>query len=565
MPARPDWTLQYSTETPKHLDSMPFASLADLARQMTKLYGPKTAFTLCLPNGSGASLSYTQLDHYSDAFAVWLREEAGLAPGSRVALQMPNCLAYPVAAFGVFKAGMVLVNTNPLYTAPEMEHQFADSGAEALVIIDLFADKLEGILKNTKIKKVVLASLTDFMPPFEKALIGFVLKFVKRQVPRCKVPHLAFVDTLKADGQKALAYASNIGLETLAALQYTGGTTGVSKGAMLSHGNLLWDMELSYQFARSKVTLGKEVVLTPLPLYHVFAFTVNLLVFFRSGAQNVLIPSPRPPSNLKAAFKKYPITWMTGVNTLYKALLRETWFVKNPPRFLKDCVAGGAALHSAVAEQWKQLFGDPVYEGYGLSEASPVLSFNPLSGNNRIGTIGVPLSNTDIKLVDESGQEVALGQAGEICAKGPQVMQGYWGQPEETAEVLKGGWLATGDIGVMDADGFIKIVDRKKDMINVSGLKVFPNEVEECLNGMPGVLEAAVIGVPYGETGEAVRAYLICKPGATVSIEEVREFCKTRLAHYKIPKQLRLRTELPKTPVGKILRKVLKAEAAEES
>jgi long-chain acyl-CoA synthetase len=541
---------------------LPYRHLPELFRAMTAEHGRNPAYSICLPNGASATLSFEQMDLQSDAFAAYLRETLKLQAGDRVGIQLPNCLAYAVAAFGILKAGCVLVNCNPLYTPAELEHQLQDAGATVLVSIDLFADKLATLKANTPVQHVVLAKLTEFFPFFEAAVIGIVLKYVRKQIPPCPVAVTPFAKAMaegRAQAAKAPAYAAALTPDSLAALQYTGGTTGVSKGAMLSHKNLLSNVEQAYQFCKHRITQGQEVVLAPLPLYHVFSFTVNLLTFFRTGAHGILVPNPRPISNLKAVFKKYPLTWMTGINTLYAALLSEKWFKAAPPQDLKVAIAGGAALQGAVSERWRVLIGDPVTEGYGLTESSPVVCFNPL-GEGRAGYIGVPLPGIDIKLIKEDGSEAAPGEAGELCVQGTQVMQGYWKRPEESAQVLVDGWLHTGDVAVLEADGFVKIVDRLKDMIVVSGFKVFPNEVEDCLAHLEGVAECAVIGVPSGDSGEAVKAFIVTRPGVTLSIEQVREHCKKSLTNYKVPKFVEFRADLPKTNVGKILRKDLRKE-----
>ena len=567
----PDWTKSYAPGVQGKIPPPSHASFPAMLRDVAGLYKDKPAFSLCLPNGFSATLSFAQCDALSDAFAAYLREGLKLQPGDRVAVQLPNCMDTPIAVYGILKAGLVLVNTNPLYTVTEMQHQFADSGAKALVIVDLFGDKVKEAIQGTQVEHVILASVTDFLPPLKRWLASFVLKFVKKQVKSCAVPHnsmgaaLAQGRSALAKGAKAADWSAGLTLDSLAVLQYTGGTTGVTKGAMLSHGNLLWNIEELAEFGKVEIHKGEETLLVPLPLYHVFAFTVHLGLFHRSGCHNVLIPSPRPMSNLKEPFKRFPITWMTGVNTLYTALLNERWFNDDPPRYLRVPVAGGASLHSAVADQWKQLLGTTVYEGYGLTEASPVLCFNPIGGEVRLGTIGVPIPQTEIRLLDDQNNEVGEGAPGELCARGPQVMLGYWQRPDETAKTIIDGWLHTGDIVVIDKDGYLKIVDRKKEMIIVSGFKIFPNEVEECLSSLEGVLESGVIGVPSGETGETVRAYIVCKPGVTLTIEQVREHCKKSLTSYKVPKQVKFVTELPKSNIGKILRKDLRAMALAES
>ncbi|NBC00930.1 MAG: AMP-binding protein, partial [Bacteroidetes bacterium] len=481
-----------------------------------------------------------------------------------------NCLSYPIAAFGVFKAGGVLVNTNPLYTASEMTHQYADSGARVLVIIDMFADRLPEVLPKTDIKQVITVKIEAFFPSLIAGIIRIVQRYWDRSIPTIAIEHTPFKQAL-AVGRKAIdrgvnvaAYTDELGHDALAALQYTGGTTGVSKGATLTHGNLLSNTrQMIDMIGEANIRPGQEVVLTALPLYHVFAFTVNLLGFFDVGARNILIPSPRPPSNLKRAFENYRITWMTGVNTLFSALLKERWFLEYPPDHLRASAAGGMALHTAVAERWRAVTGTEIVEGYGLTEASPVLSFNPLAGEIRDGTIGIPVPSTEMRIVDETGAPVPPGTPGEIVARGPQVMKGYWQRPEANEGVLRNGWLHTGDIGVMDADGYFTIVDRKKDMILVSGFNVFPNEVEDVMTQLEGIAEAAVIGVPDAKSGEQVRAYVVAEDPAPTA-EEIIAHCRTHLAAYKVPKSVEYRDDLPKSLVGKILRKDLRAELPDE-
>ena len=556
------WTQHYAPGCPTDMPALPYATLPELFRSITAEQGDKPAFSICLPNGAGATLSYNELDRHSDALAAYLREILKLEPGDRVAVQLPNCLAYPVAACGILKAGCVLVNCNPLYTVTELESQVKDAGAKALIAIDLFADKLATLREHTSVEHVLLAKLTEFFPATKAAIIGFVLKYVRKQVPVCSIATIPFSQALakgRPQASLAPAYAQALKPASLAALQYTGGTTGVSKGAMLSHLNLLANVEQAYQFCKHRITRGNEVVLAPLPLYHVFAFTVNFLTFYRTGAHAILIPNPRPMRNMKAAFEKYPITWMTGINTLYAALLGEKWFQANPPQDLKVAIAGGAALHGATSERWKTLVGDPITEGYGLTESSPVVCFNPL-GQGRDGCIGLVMPGVDVKLMKEDGTEAAQGEAGELWVQGPQVMQGYWNKPEESAQVLIDGWLHTGDVAVQEADGFLKVVDRLKDMIVVSGFKVFPNEVEDCLAHHPAIADCAVIGVPAGEAGEAVKAFVVIRPGMTLTIEQVREHCKQSLTNYKVPKLVEFRADLPKTNIGKILRKTLRNE-----
>ncbi len=567
-PARP-WARHYGAATDAEIGPPPATHLADIVRHRAAKSGDVVAFTQVMPNGMNGSLRYDQLDRLSDAFAAYLRSEVGLNAGDRVAVQMPNCLAYPVVAFGIFKAGCVLVNTNPLYTAAEMRHQFADSGARVVVIIDMFADRLEKVISQTSIETVVTVRIAEFFPPLIAGIIRVVQRFWDRSLPEIKVEHTGFQKALER-GRSAIkagatvdSYMDGIGPDSIAALQYTGGTTGVSKGAMLTHGNLIANTQQMLAIVGDAIRPDKEVVLTALPLYHIFAFTVNLLGFYYMGARNILIPSPRPPSNLKRAFENYPITWLSGVNTLFNALLNERWFQEYPPKQLRASVAGGMSLHASVAERWRETTGTPVVEGYGLTESSPVLTFNPLGGLVKDGSIGIPVPSTDLRSVDEHGNPTAAGEPGEIVARGPQIMKGYWQRDEDTAKTLRDGWLFTGDIGEMDEDGYFYIVDRKKDMILVSGFNVYPNEVEEVLAAHPKVDEAAVIGVPHEKSGEAVRAYVVPKD-PSLTAEEVMSHARESLAAYKVPRSVEFREELPKSLIGKILRKDLRAELPQE-
>ena len=560
------WTPHYSPDSQAEIGPLAYRHLPDMVRQLSARHAAKTAFTQVMPNGMSGALTYEQVDRMSDEFAAYLRGKLALDAGDRVAVQMPNSLAYPIVLFGVLKAGCVAVNTNPLYTPPEMVHQFSDSGARVLVISDLFADRLPAVLPKTRIENVVTVRITEWFPPVPAFVIRTVLKFVKKQLPPITVPHTPLQDALKAGRERIAAgvdvksYVDGVQLDSVAALQYTGGTTGVSKGAALSHSNLLSNVAQMLAMNTALLKEGQESILTALPLYHIFAFTVNLLLFYQIGGHNVLIPSPRPPSNLRKAFEKYPVTWFSGVNTLFNALANEEWFQQNPPKSLKLSVAGGMALHGAVAKRWQQVVGTPVVEGYGLTEASPVVSFNPVD-RVKEGTIGIPFPSTDVRLVDEAGDPVTEpGQPGELVCKGPQIMLGYWQRPEETAKVLKDGWLYTGDVAAFDEEGYVKIVDRKKDMILVSGFNVYPNEVEDCIANHPGVREVAVIGVPDEHSGETVKAFIVKKdPGLTP--ESVKEHCKQSLAGYKVPRQVEFRDDLPKSPIGKIIRRELRTPA----
>ena len=557
------WLAFYPPGVPVTIETPPYALLGDIAPHLAARKPAAPAFTAIMPNGMAASLTFADVDRYSDDFAAYLREKLRLEPGARVAIQIPNGLPYPVAAFGIFKAGCVLVNVNPLYTAHEMVHLFRDAEPALIVAVDMFAGKLGDALEQAPIPHVILTEAASLFPMPKRRLIGFVQKYVNKQVPAPNFRHITFAKAL-ASGAASIRYGAKIkdytkGLESsaLACLQYTGGTTGVSKGAMLTHRNLIMNVA-QFLSLRGEDMRESDQVLTVLPLYHIFAFTVNFLGFFIRGAHNILIPSPRPLTNLRKAFEKIPVTFISGVNTLFNGLLNSPWFAKNPPRSLRISVAGGMALQAVVAERWQKTTGTPVIEGYGLSEASPVLTCNP-TGRTKPGSIGVPLPSTEIKCVDDQGALVAIGEPGELIARGPQIMLGYWKQPDETNNVLRDGWLWTGDIATMDSEGYFTIVDRRKDMILVSGFNVYPNEVEEVLASLAGVQECAVIGVPDAATGEAVKAFIV-RGDPALDAGMVRDFCKSELAGYKVPKFVEFREDLPKSIVGKILRKELRTK-----
>jgi len=560
------WTRFYAPATAQDLAPRPWQTMAGLVREAAARYADNEAFTLLLPNGTRGSLTFAEVDRLSDAFAVYLREVAGFAAGDRLAVQMPNCLAYPVVVFGAMKAGLVTVNTNPLYTAPEMEHQFADSGSTGLVVIDLFADKVAQVLPKTAIRTVVVVTIADLLPFLSRTLVRAVQKYVKKQVPAATFGHTTFDAAIAAgarrmaSGADAAVYLDGATDDRVATLQYTGGTTGVSKGAVLTEGNLLANVAQCIEVWKPGVIEGKETVITALPLYHIFAFTANLMVFFAFGGRNILIPSPRPLVNLKQAITTEGATWLTGVNTLFAGLMHEDWFKAQTTFSFKGTVAGGMALVPVVGERWEAMTKTPMYQGYGLTETSPVVSLVPFHRNKR-ESIGVPVPGTDIRIVDADLHDVAAGAPGELLVKGPQVMRGYWQRPDETARVLRDGWLATGDIATVDEDGYLYIVDRKKDMILVSGFNVYPNEVEAVLAAHPGVAEVAVIGTPDETAGEIVCAFVVRKDPALTE-QVLRDHCRQSLTAYKVPKVVHFRTDLPKSPVGKVLRKDLRDLAA---
>jgi long-chain acyl-CoA synthetase len=565
------WQTAYGDAITAQLPLPRYKNLAHLVASACERYATKRAFTAVVPNGMNGTLTYQQVGELSDAFAAYLREVCKLQAGDRVAVQLPNSLSYPVVAFGVFKAGCVLVNTNPLYTTSEMAHQFKDSGAKVLVIVDMFADKLAEVVPKTDIQRVVLAGVSEMFPAVPNMIVRGVQKVWSKVLP--PIPQLAVpveriktaLDAGKPHAVKAKSYWSHQPASDVVALQYTGGTTGVSKGAMLTHANMLANIDQVLAMGKSHMA-EDECVLTALPLYHIFAFTANLLCFMDIGGRNILIPSPRPVQNLQRAIENYPITWITGVNTLFNGLMNEEWFTAFPPKKLKAAIAGGTALHHAVAERWQKITGTRIAEGFGLTECSPCVSFNPLSGTAKVDSIGIPVPGTEVRLVDDAGQAVAQGEPGELIVRGPQTMKGYWQRPDETAAILKDGWLYTGDVAVMDEQGYFKIVDRKKDLVLVSGFNVYPNEIEDALAKMDAVMEAAVVGVPDAKSGEAVRAYVVKNPEFAGELTQamVLAHCKTLLTDYKIPKSIIFRDELPKSPVGKILRKDLKAEVKAE-
>ena len=560
------WLAHYPPEVPPDIAPAAHGSLCDELIAAARNHHDQRAFTMVMPNGMNGHLTFGDVDRLSDAFAVYLRETLGLTQGDRVAIQMPNCLAYPIAAFGALKAGCVVVNTNPLYTGPEMRRQFGDAGVAAIVGIDIMADKIRDVVATSDDIPVILARITDFFPGYVAGIIRSIQKVWTRNLPRIDYPYVRFTAALEQGlhrRSEAASYVSELTADSLACLQYTGGTTGVSKGAMLTHGNLMANSAQMMAFSKTAILPGQETILTALPMYHVFAFVVNLVGFYGMGAHNILIPNPRPLSNLKRAFENYPITWVSGVNTLFHGLVNEEWFVAHPPEHLKASISGGMALHASTASQWEKVTGSPVVEGYGLTEASPGVTFNPIGGGEvRMGTVGVPLPSTVVRPTREDGSPAALGEPGELWVRGPQVMAGYWQRPEESAQVLVDGWLRTGDVGTMDADGYVRIVDRSKDVIIVSGFNVFPNEVEEALSSHPGVDEVAVVGVDAGERGERVRAVVV-RSDLTLTASDLRAHAATELTGYKVPSEFVFADDLPKSPIGKILRKDVRTQFAD--
>lgn len=547
------WLAQYPEGVPVKVDTQRFATLKELIEYAFATHAQKPAFS-CM----GKRLTFAETDRLSTAFGAYLHYR-GILPGDRIALMMPNLLQYPIALFGAIKAGVIVVNTNPLYTPREMKHQFNDSGAKAIVIAEPFAANLQKIIGETGVKTVITTSLGEMLSFPKKQLVNFVVRSVKKMVPKYELPGSVSFSQALAEGKKHRLPDHQPQGDDIVALQYTGGTTGVSKGAMLTHRNMAINTLQSHSWFAP--FLGKDVgcMLCPLPLYHIFAFTVNCLSMMYHGAESVLITNPRDMSSLVDAFKKNRVSGLTGVNTLFNAMVNDPDFQKLDFSELRLTVGGGMAVQKPVAEAWEKLTGCPLSEGYGLTETSPSAIMNPLDGRYRLGHVGLPLPSTDVRIwLEEEKRPGGPEEVGEIQIKGPQVMKGYYERPEETAKVLtEDGWLCTGDIGAMTEDGFFKIVDRKKDMILVSGFNVFPNEIEEVLAGHPKILEVAAVGVPDPKSGEKVKVFVV-KKEASLTADEVIAYSRDNLTGYKVPKLVEFRDDLPKTNVGKILRRHLR-------
>ncbi|MDU5781894.1 MAG: long-chain-fatty-acid--CoA ligase FadD [Pantoea sp.] len=549
------WLKRYPADVPAEINADRYTSLVDLVEQATQRYADQTAFI-----NMGQPLSYRQLEQKSRAFAAYLQSGLGLKKGDRVALMMPNLLQYPVALFGVLRAGMVVVNVNPLYTPRELKHQLNDSGASAIVIVSNFAHTLEKVVAETAVKHVILTRLGDQLRPVKATLVNFVVKYIKKMVPKYHLPGAVSFRHALQQGEALPYQRPSVANDDLAFLQYTGGTTGIAKGAMLTHRNMQANLEQTKATYGKLLRDGKENVVTALPLYHIFALTVNCLLFLELGGQNLLITNPRDIPGFVKSLSKFPFTAITGVNTLFNALLNDAQFNKLDFSTLRLSAGGGMAVQKAVAERWEKLTGHYLLEGYGLTECSPLVSVNPYDITEHTGSIGLPVPSTDVRVVDDQGNDVEPGAPGELWIRGPQVMAGYWQRPDATEEVLKNGWLLSGDIVTVDPQGFIRIVDRKKDMILVSGFNVYPNEIEDVLMQHPKVREAAAIGVPSDLSGEAVKVCIV-KKEASLTKEELLDHCRRQLTGYKVPKIIEFRDELPKSNVGKILRRELRDEA----
>ncbi|MGQ8815935.1 long-chain-fatty-acid--CoA ligase FadD [Serratia sp. NA_13] len=548
------WLKRYPADVPAEIDADRYSSLVEMFENAVQRYADQPAFM-----NMGEVMTYRKLEERSRAFAAYLQNELGLQKGDRVALMMPNLLQYPIALLGILRAGMVVVNVNPLYTPRELEHQLNDSGASAIVIVSNFAHTLEKVVFNTQVKHVILTRMGDQLSAAKGTLVNFVVKYIKRLVPKYHLPTAISFRSALQRGRRLQYVKPDIINSDLAFLQYTGGTTGVAKGAMLTHRNMQANLEQAKAAYLPLFREGQELVVTALPLYHIFALTVNCLLFIDLGGRNLLITNPRDIPGMVKELGKYPFTAMSGVNTLFNALLNNEDFHKLDFSTLRFSVGGGMSVQKSVADKWEKTTGKHLLEGYGLTECAPLVSGNPYDLKHYSGSIGLPVPSTDIRLVDDNGNDVPVGEPGELWVKGPQVMLGYWQRPDATDEVLKDGWLATGDIVTVDEMGFVRVVDRKKDMILVSGFNVYPNEIEDVVSQHPKVLECAAIGVPSDVSGEAVKICVV-KKDESLTKEELLTHCRRQLTGYKVPKIVEFRDELPKSNVGKILRRELRDE-----
>lgn len=550
--ARP-WLRSYPEGVPAEIDPAQYSSLKELLERSFREHAALTAFS-----NSGAELTYAEVDRLSRQFAAYLQSGTALKPGDRVAIMMPNLLQYPVVLFGILRAGMVVVNVNPLYTARELEHQLSDSGARVIVVLENFAHTVQRALSESVVDKVIVTEIGDQFPFLKRVITNFVVRYVKRLVPSWQIDAAERYRKVLTEGEDLTYNDVEVGPEDIAFLQYTGGTTGVAKGAVLSHRNMVSNVLQAAAWARPFIAGRGDVAITPLPLYHVFSLTANLLCFIELGGHDLLITNPRDLPGFIRELKRGPFAYITGVNTLFVALVNTPGLGDVDFSRLKVSMGGGMAVQGSVSNEWQAMTGQPLAQGYGLTETSPVVSATPLDGRAYNGSVGLPVPSTEVAICDEAGTFLGLGEAGEICVRGPQVMRGYWNRPEATAEVLSDdGWLKTGDIGRMDEKGFVFIEDRKKDLILVSGFNVYPNEVEDVVVSHPGVLEAAVVGVQDERSGEAVRLFAV-KKDPSLTKAELIEYCRESLTGYKIPREVIFKDELPKTNVGKVLRRALR-------
>jgi len=549
------WKDKYPVGVESEINSGEYQNIQAVLKQSCERFADKPAFS-----NLGMTLTYGELYRLSGEFAAYLQQHTDLQPGDRIAVQLPNLLQYPVVVFGAMRAGLIVVNTNPLYTAREMEHQFNDSGAKALLCLANMAHLAESVLPKTSIRHVIITEVGDMLPTFKRLLVNAVIKHVKKMVPPYSLPKAVKLNDALALGRGKVPREANPDNDDIAVLQYTGGTTGVAKGAMLTHRNIVANMLQCRALMGSNLNEGSEILIAPLPLYHIYAFTFHCMAMMLIGNHNILITNPRDLPSMVKDLSKYRFTGFVGLNTLFVALCNNQDFQKLDFSGLKITLSGGMALQLAAAERWKQVTGCAICEGYGLTETSPAASVNPIE-HIQIGTIGIPVPSTRFKVISDDGQDLPLGEIGELCIKGPQVMKGYWQRQEATDEVLDAdGWFKTGDIGLIQEDGYIRIVDRKKDMILVSGFNVYPNELEDVLATLPGVLQCAAIGVPDEKSGEAIKVFIVVKPGESLTREQVMQHMHDNLTGYKRPKAVEFRDSLPTTNVGKILRRELRDE-----
>lgn len=554
------WHKSYDAGVPTEIDLKEYSSINDILEQGFKKFSEKPAF-----HNMGTTLTYSEIDVLSRKFASYLQNNLHLQKGDRVAIMMPNILQYPIALFGILRAGLIAVNVNPLYTPRELEHQLKDSGAKAIVIFANSGHTLEKIIASTPVKHVILTEIGDMLKFPKNYIVNFVIKNVKKMVPAFSIPNALNFKECLAKGDAAKFKHVEVHQSDVAFLQYTGGTTGVAKGAVLSHKNIVANMLQARAWIKNFIVDGQEIIITPLPLYHIFSLTANCFIFNSIGALNVLITNPRDIPGFVKEMSKWKFTAITGVNTLFNGLLNNEEFKKLDFSSLKVSLGGGMAVQKSVAERWKQVTHKPLIEAYGLTETSPAACINPMTLKDYNGFIGLPIPSTDVEIKDDNGRTLSLGEIGEICIKGPQIMEGYWKRPEETAKVMtQDNYFRTGDLGFMNEQGFTKIVDRKKDMILVSGFNVYPNELEDVVCQNPKVLECAAIGIPDEKSGELVKIFVV-KKDESLTTDELIKFCRDNLTSYKVPKMVEFRSELPKSNVGKILRKDLRAEALRET
>ncbi|RCU50379.1 MULTISPECIES: long-chain-fatty-acid--CoA ligase FadD [Corallincola] len=548
------WLKRYPKGVSEFIDPDHYSSLLDIFEEAFGSFADQPAFI-----NMGETMTYRHLEEQSRAFAAYLQQDLGLKKGDRVAVMMPNLLQYPIALCGILRAGLVVVNVNPLYTPRELKHQLTDSGTKVIIILSNFAHTLEQIVAETPVEHVILTKLGDQLSAPKRTLVNFVVRYVKRMVPKYNLPGALSLRHALARGKYMQYIKPELTGDDLAFLQYTGGTTGVAKGAMLTHRNMVANLEQVSEVIGPLLEKGKEFVVTALPLYHIFALTANMLTFMKLGAKNLLITNPRDMPNFVKELGKYPFTVITGVNTLFNGLLNTEGFSDLDFSKMRLSLGGGMAVQRAVADKWQQETGKPLLEGYGLTECAPLVTVSPYDCTGFSGTIGLPAPSTEVRVVDDEGKEQPIGAPGELQVKGPQVMKGYWQRPEATAEVMHDGWFCTGDIATADDEGFFRIVDRKKDMILVSGFNVFPNEIEDVVALHTDVLECAAIGIPHEVSGEIVKLFIVRKNEA-LRQEEILKHCRKNLTAYKIPKIIEFRDELPKSNVGKILRRELRDE-----